>query len=86
VIALAIALPALSAALLLSLGQRTNIWGPYLSISASTSAFVVGSLMKAPFKPKIKVKETMGLERDVQPDHSYSGHRWHDPASGDAFS
>ena len=41
-IALAIALPALSAALLLSLGRRTNIWGPYLSIAASTSAFLVG--------------------------------------------
>jgi len=39
----------------------------YMTAGDLASAFVVGSLMKAPFKPKIKVKETMGLERDVQP-------------------
>ena len=41
-IAFAIALPALSAAILLSLGKRTNKFGPYLAISASTGAFLVG--------------------------------------------
>ena len=41
-IAFAIALPALSAAILLSLGRRTNKFGPYLAISASTGAFLVG--------------------------------------------
>ena len=41
-IAFAIALPALSAAILLSLGKRTNKFGPYLAIGASTGAFLVG--------------------------------------------
>ena len=41
-IAFAIALPALSAAILLSLGKRTNKFGPYLAITASTGAFLVG--------------------------------------------
>jgi len=41
-IAFAIALPALSAAILLSVGKRTNKFGPYLAISASTGAFLVG--------------------------------------------
>ena len=41
-IAFAIALPALSAAILLSVGKRTNKFGPYLAIGASTGAFLVG--------------------------------------------
>ncbi len=41
-IAFAVALPALSAAFLLSLGKRTNKFGPYMAIGASTGAFLVG--------------------------------------------
>ncbi len=41
-IAAVIALPALSAAFLLSFGKRTNKFGPLLAIGASTMAFLIG--------------------------------------------
>ena len=41
-IAAIIALPALSAAILLSLGNRTNKFGPWLAIGASTGSFLIG--------------------------------------------
>jgi NADH-quinone oxidoreductase subunit L len=42
VIAAVIALPALSAVLLLSLGNRTNKFGPWMAIIASASSFFIG--------------------------------------------
>ncbi|PFG18895.1 NADH-quinone oxidoreductase subunit L [Serinibacter salmoneus] len=41
---LLVAIPALSAAVLLLLGRRSDAWGPYLAIAASTASFVVGLL------------------------------------------
>ena len=41
-IAAVIALPALSAAVLLSLGNRTNKFGPWMAIITSTSSFLIG--------------------------------------------
>lgn len=41
-IAAVIALPALSAAVLLSFGNRTNKFGPWLAIFASTGSFLIG--------------------------------------------
>lgn len=41
-IAAVIALPALSAALLLSFGNRTNKFGPWIAIGASASSFLIG--------------------------------------------
>lgn len=41
---LLVAIPALSATVLLLLGRRSDAWGPYLAIAASTASFVVGLL------------------------------------------
>ena len=66
-IAAVIALPALSAALLLSLGNRTNKFGPWIAIGAATSSFLIGfwqflQMLARPEEERAVISKTNEIE------------------------